>query len=157
MFKKVVSYAAAYLLWIITLLLGLWFLLLSRDGFLGFLSAFYIDHAIERAWQVRFGDKAFTIALGAAWLVLMIVSENSYRTGVRRGDFGARFARITGPLLLLVFAADAFLLWLQGAGNLNWLRGFILGVELIAGVALVLFARTHRIFGPTLAELDERI
>jgi hypothetical protein len=138
------GYIAAFLMWAAVLALGLWFMLIGREGLLGALSAFYVGDSLPRAWQVRFLDKVFWIVLGLLWMVLMVVGEEYLRRGVAERDLLKRFAKIVGPELLLIFAVDLFLFWLQGFGGLSWMRWLILGGELLIGVGLVLFVRSSR-------------
>jgi hypothetical protein len=50
---------------------------------------------------------------------------------------------VTGPVLLGIFIVDLILFWLQGAGGGDWLRWFILAVELGIGMALLRSARSQ--------------
>lgn len=137
------GYIAAYLMWVIVLALGIWFLLVSRTGFLGALAAYHNTETVSGVWQVRLLDIVYSVTVGLIWLVLMTVTERYFRKGVRQGVLLTRFATIVGPEILLILAADLFLLWLQG-GSRVWLRWLILGSELVIGVGLVLFARHSR-------------
>lgn len=141
--KKGVGYVTAYLMWVIVLLLGLWFLLVSRTGFLSALAVYHSAETVSGVWQVRLLDQAYSVTVGLIWLVLMTVTEPYFRKGVRRGVLLTRFATIVGPEILLILVADLFLLWLQG-GSRVWSRWLILGGELVIGVGLVLFARYSR-------------
>lgn len=138
------GYIAAFLMWVVVLALGLWFILVGREGFLGALSVFYVGDSLPRAWRVRFLDKVFWIVLGLLWMVLMVVGEEYLRRGVVQRNLLKRFAKIAGPEILLIFVVDLFLFWLQGFGGLSWLRWLILGGELLIGVGLVLFVRISR-------------
>jgi len=140
--KKILSYATAYLMWILTAALGVWLMLISRSAFLGAL-ALYAGDSVQRAWQARFFEKIFTIAIGLLWLVAMIVVEEYFRMGVQRHSLLVRFAKVAGPELLAVFVVDALLLWLQ-RGSASWLRWLTLGGELVLGTALVWLARSAK-------------
>jgi hypothetical protein len=140
--KKILSYVAAYLMWILTAALGVWFMLISRNAFLGAL-ALYAGDSVRRAWQVRFFEKVFSIAIGLLWLVAMIVVEEYFRMGVLRRNLLVRFAKVAGPEFLAVFVVDALLLWLQ-RGSASWLRWLALGGELVLGTALVWLARSAK-------------
>ena len=142
--KRWLSYGVAYLVWIVLLLLGLWFIVISRQGFLGALSAFYVKDSLPRAWEARFYDKAYTIALGLLWLVFMIITEDYFRTGVGQGRLWRRCARVAGPELLLIFVADLFLLLVQRGAGRSWWRWLILASEIVGGVALFCFGRSSR-------------
>ena len=140
--KKTLSYVTAYLMWILTMALGVWLMLISRSAFLGAL-ALYAGDSVQRAWQARFFEKVFVIAIGLLWLVAMIVVEEYFRMGVRRHSLLGRFAKVAGPEFLAVFVVDALLLWLQ-RGSASWLRWLTLGGELVLGTALVWLARSAK-------------
>lgn len=140
--KKILSYVTAYLMWILTMALGVWLMLISRSAFLGAL-ALYAGDSVQRAWQARFFDKAFAIAIGLLWLVAMIVVEEYFRMGVQRHSLLVRFAKVAGPEFLAIFVVDAFRLWLQ-RGSASWLRWLTLGGELVLGTALVWLARSAK-------------
>lgn len=151
MVKKGLGYVIAYLMWVVALVLGLWFFIISRNGFLGIL-ALYARGSVTRGWQTSFYDKAYSIAIGLLWLALMIVVERYFRRGVQQGDLIKRVAQVVGPELLVVSAADLGLLVLHGVGSANWLRWVILGGEVVVGVLLLLYARSLRRSKPGGAE-----
>lgn len=133
------GYVLAYLMWIVVMALGLWFLVISRSGVLGALAKFYVGDSATRAWGAGFYDRMYLLAVGLLWLVLSVVIESYFRKGVRRRQLLRHFARVAGPESLLIFAADLFLLWLQG-WSAGWLRWLILGCALLVGLLLVVFA-----------------
>ena len=151
--KKGLGYVIAYLAWAVTMVLGVWFILISREGVLGAL-ALYAGDSPPRIWQARFLDKAYMIAVGLLWLVLLIVTEEYFKRGVPQRDLMRRIAIVVGPELLLIFVADAGLLLLQGIGGAGWLRWLILGSELVIGIALVLVGRFLHPPKPGEAEFD---
>ena len=151
MVKKGLGYFIAYLMWVVVMGLGLWFFVISRNGFLDIL-ALYARGSVTRGWQTSFYDKVFSLALGLLWLAVMIVTERYLRRGVQQGDLIRRVAQVVGPELLLVFAADLGLLVLQGVGSANWLRWVVLGGEVVGGVLLLLYARSLRRPKPGRAE-----
>lgn len=139
-------YALAYLMWVVVMALGIWFIVISRNGLLGAFGVYgarYVESAVTRAWLERFYDKVYVILVGLLWLALTVVAEAYFREGVRRRTLLRRFARIAGLELLLIFLADLFLLWVQG-WNATWPRWLILGSELVSGIALVVFSRLPR-------------
>jgi hypothetical protein len=135
--SNIIKYGASYVMWFLDLAIAFWFGFIARMDLTGFLSLFYKEGNLTYGHFIDFADKAFTIALGLGWLVLMIVAEEYFRKGVQEGDLRRRFARITGPLLLCVFVADLLLFWLQGIGSSGWLRWLILAAELGIGIALI--------------------
>jgi hypothetical protein len=137
--KRVPGYVAAYLMWIIAAALGVWFMLVSRSTYLGAL-ALYAGDSVGRGWQVRFLDKVLAIVIGLLWLVALIVVEAYFRRGVQEQALLERFVKVAGIEFLVIFVADAFLLWVQ-MGSESWLRWLTLGGELVLGVAFVFLAR----------------
>ncbi len=135
--SNIIKFGASYVMWLLDMAIAFWFGFIARMDLTAFLSLFYKEGNLTYGHFVDFADKAFTIALGLGWLVLMIVAEEYFRKGVREGDLRRRFARFTGPLLVCIFAADLILFLLQGTGSGNWSRWLILAAELGIGIALI--------------------
>jgi hypothetical protein len=138
---KIIKYVSAYLMWIVNLGLTFWLIFISRTVFLGIFALFYKEGEWVYSRRVDLADKVFLLILGLGWLVFMIVAEAYFRAGALRDDLFERFARVTGPVLLGIFAVDLILFWLQGVGGGDWLRWFILAAELGIGIALLVSAR----------------
>ncbi len=138
---RIIKYLSAYFLWVLDLALTFWLILISRTVFLGIFSLFYKPGAWAYSHRVDLVDKAFLLILGLGWLVFMIVVESYFRVGAQHDDLPKRFARVTGPILLIMFGVDLILFWLQGVGGGDWLRWFILAAELGIGIALLVSAR----------------
>lgn len=138
------GYILAYVMWIVVMALGVWFILVSREGLMSAL-AIYVSggRSLQRFFEARFIDKVYIVAVGLLWLALAVVAEDRLRKGVHQRVLLRRFASITGVELLLIFVADALLLWVQG-GRTGWLRWLILGSELLAGIGLLVFSRSSR-------------
>ena len=139
--RRWVDFIPAYLGWAIVAALGVWFMLISRNSFLGVLSAVYVKDSIQRAWQVRFLDNVYFIALGLLWTVVAVITEAYFRKGAGHPGLWRRIAKIIGIELLLIFGADFTLFILQGLSVNMWLRWLILVGELALGIAATLFAR----------------
>ncbi len=137
MIKRGLNYIVAYLLWVIVLALALWLCIIARNDFLALLGAFYVRDSIIYVQRARFFDRVFTLGCGLLWFVLMIVSEEAFRTRAQKFGLFKYFARITGVLLLLIFAADLGLLWLQGGFGANWLRWLMLAGEPVIGIVFL--------------------
>lgn len=138
------GYILAYIMWIIVMALGVWFILVSREGLTTAL-AIYVSggSSLQRFFEARFLDKVYIVAVGLLWLALVVVAEDRLRKGVRQHKLLRRFAGIAGLELLLIFVADALLLWVQG-GRTGWARWLIMGSELLVGVGLLLFSRLSK-------------
>ena len=144
MIKKIVDYVIAYLMWIVTILLGIWLIFLLRNALEVALRDFYVRNAMDRALQAGFIDRIFTITIGLFWLGLVITSESYFRNGVEHRDLLKRFAKLIGPGLLLIFVVDLLLLIMQGGSTAPLSRWVILASELFFGIGLFLFAKSPR-------------
>lgn len=132
---RLYKYLSAYLMWLVVLGLAFWLVLVTRTTYLTIFAAFYEPGGLIYTYRVGFADKAFMLLLGLGWLIFMIVAESYFRRGIALDGLFGRFAKITGPLLLIVFSVDLLLLWLQGGGN--WRRWLILAAELSFGMILI--------------------
>ncbi len=135
--RNIISNVVSSVLWIVDLALAFWLFYFIRTAYLDIFALFYKQGHTQYAHLVDFLDKAFIILLGLTWLALMVIVEEYFRAGAQKGDELKRFARITGPLLLCIFAVDLLIFWLQGIGGGNWLRWLILAGELGIGLALI--------------------
>ena len=139
--KKVINQTIAYILWIADLAVAFWFAYLCRYDLLGFLAQLYMKGKWTQEKQVVV-DRAFTTILGLGWLAFMIIVEEYYRVGARKGLLWKRFARVTGNLALAVFAANLALFWLRGISSKELLPWIILAAELAIGIALIIMEKT---------------
>lgn len=139
--KQLTRYLSAYVLWLFELGLALWLVLLIRTAYLGIFALSYKPGAWIYANRVQLADKFFLLMLGVGWLIFMIVTESYFRGGVAPDDVFKRFARVTGPVLLIVFCVDLLLLRLQGGGTF-W-RWLIPAGELGLGVFFVTYIRSR--------------
>jgi len=130
-----VKHLAAYTLWAVILLLGIWFWFLGRSTLMGLLGT-SMQGSILQVWRGRLADKIFSVTVGFGWLILMIATESYFRDGAEEGDVLFRFAKIAGVELLLIFLADFILLVLQGFGRQDWRRWLALVAEIAGGVGL---------------------
>jgi hypothetical protein len=154
MIKQWLSYILAYLMWALNLLIGLWFILVSRQFLLIFLGVNYVGNNIARGTQVGFLDKVYLIALGLAWLIFMIVMEEDFKKSVEKKVLMKRFTRIAGPEFLLVFLADLGLLIVQGPNAAVWLRWLLLLAELGLAAVCVWYTRSQHKSEPDKIELS---
>jgi hypothetical protein len=138
--KIVIKYVVAYALWIVDLGLTIWFIIISRSGLLGLLSLIYHYGDVRYNYVAGFIDKFFWITFGLGWLAFMIFSEGYFRVGVQKNVLLKRFARVTGSILLCIFAVNLILLWVKGVGQGSWLNWLILAAELGLGIILLVSA-----------------
>jgi hypothetical protein len=131
--KEWLQYVFAYVMWIVALLLGVWFLLTSRVWVRSALTLYYAGDSITRKMQVGLLDQVYFVIVGLAWLIMMIVSEQYFRKGIHRKDLLHRVSTIIAPELLLIALSDIFLMVVLGIYQQSWLFWLRLSVELIAG------------------------
>ncbi len=141
--NKVVRYVIAYSAWVANLLLALWLAYLARTCFTSFMALFYKPGDWAYLKTADFADRVFTIALGLGWLVFMILVEAYFRAGAAQNKLPGRIASVTGWITLGIFSVDLILFWVQGAGNVGWLRWLVLALELGVGLVLVVSAKSR--------------
>ncbi|HCE18557.1 MAG TPA: hypothetical protein DEQ80_11930, partial [Anaerolinea thermolimosa] len=101
------------------------------------LGLYYIGESFQRRFQAQLVDRVFVFGTGLIWVILMILVENYFRTGVKKGDLGRRVGRVLGPQVLLIFLADAVkAIWVDPI-PLPWMRWVLLAVELTVGVGTI--------------------
>lgn len=139
------NYVIAYLLWFILLGLGFLFGIIGQNAFDAFLGT-----QTARNTTFQFGktmiflDRVFVFVVWLVWLVMMVLSEESLRRSARSGVLLKSFARFAGPLLILLFLADGYLLYVAGFSSAGWLRWTILAGELVLGILLTVFSQPFR-------------
>jgi len=140
--KKVTDQILAYGMWIVDLLLAFWLAFLSRNVLLEILALFYQKESWSYPRWVVVIDRFYTLMVGLGWLVFMIIVEQYILTGIKKGNLLKRIARVTGLVLLAIFAVDLIQVWLQGIGSNSWLRWLILAAELIIGTGMYVFYKS---------------
>lgn len=138
--SKTLRYTAAYSLWFVDIGISAWLFFMSRTALLAFL-AFNDPGDYQYEKTAELVDKVFTLLFGICWLAFIFIVEEYFRTGALKGNLMKRFARITGPVLLVIFTLDLALYWLQGVSVADWLRWLILSSELIIGLVLIVYGR----------------
>ena len=139
--RKTIKYISAYGLWFVDLGLATWLLLIARSALMAVPALIFNPETFEYPKRAEVTDKVFVLLLGIGWLAFMVITQEYYSSGLKKGDLVKRFARLTGPLLLCIFVVDSILFWIQGNGANNWLRLLIIIAELVVGLILVIFAR----------------
>jgi hypothetical protein len=140
--KKAFNYILVYILWIFDLGLALLLFLRFRTLILDLLIVFGDPTNWHYSKVINTVSQFMTILLGIGWLVFMIVVEEYFRTGVPKELLLKRFARVTAPVLLILFAIDLLLIFVQGVNKTGWLQWLALVVELGAGLGLLLFYKS---------------
>ncbi len=139
--KKLPSYVLAYVMWLASFLLWVLFLFRSREAISGLLMRFYLPGSLEGTFQrtrvfQSFNQFYFYLG-GLVWLVLMIVVENYFREGARRGSLLKRIGKIIGPEVLLLFVFDLLRTVSAVFKPLDWAA---LVLELVIGAGLIWIA-----------------
>jgi hypothetical protein len=132
------GYIVAYMFWIIVLLIAFLFALISQSALELAAAKYYINDKFMHQMMIRFLDKTYLFILGLVWIILMVVVEEYFRTGVKKGVLIQRFALVFGIEMILIFVFD-FSLW----GLQNWVlstdRIFLLVSELLLGAGLLVY------------------
>ena len=139
--KKILNYLTAYFLWIIVLIVALFFAIISQSTLQAIAAIYYIDDQFMREMLVRFLDKTYILILSLIWIILMVVTEHSFRTGVRDGKLLERFCLIFGIEVISIFIFDFALFAIQG-WFLSITRIITLTLEILIGSGLLIY-RNH--------------
>ena len=138
-------YALAYLLWVITTILGGLTLFQLRDALLSVLVMSTYDRVKDNATalfnsslQTRNMDQWSYLLLGLLLVVLLVFVEYFYRSGVQPGTLRLRFFQVTAVEFVVLFAANlmsAIVVW-QVSG-FTWRSLFYPLLELITAVIFI--------------------
>ena len=143
--KEWFQYILAYVIWLFSLLLGFWFIIVSREGVITALTLYYAGDSIARNLQVGMMDKVYFLFVGFLWLILMIVSEEYFRKGIARKNLIHRVAIIIAPELLLIALSEISVVLELGLYQQSWLNWLRIIVELItSGLLFRLIIATQR-------------
>jgi hypothetical protein len=138
--KMVLTYLFAYLMWVLSMALGVLFLLLGRTTFPFLIGSMLAESDFDaRQWAIAI-DRIFTLLAGMGLVFNMVVVENYFRSGVKRKDLTRRLARVFGIQLLLLFIADGTQQLLLASYTVNWPRLALLLLELAAGLFLTIYS-----------------
>jgi hypothetical protein len=137
--RDLVHYAAAYLLWLITVALALFAGAVARDCYMLLLAVSEANRYLARATH-----NFLIILLAMLILGLIVFVEHHYRTAVPKGSLGARFFRMAAILLGVIAGLHTIrLAMLLTLGPATPLDVVITGAEWLA---TVLFVWLHRRF-----------
>jgi len=136
--KLWVKYVIAYGMWIVFTLAGIWFVIFSRNSFIGLLNLYYVQEEglgkFQRGMEVQFLDKVYLLVVAFAVLILMIVVEEYFKRGAQRGDLAKRIFMVFGREMLFIFAASLASAFLLGFSPLIWL---LLAGEFLASIIMI--------------------
>jgi hypothetical protein len=138
------KYVLTYSLWLINFGLTAWLAFITRTVLFAVPSLFFHPGNFQFPKRAEVMDKGFTILLGIGLLTFLVISQEYYLKGARKGDLIERFARFTGPIFLGIFIVDSILFYMQGIDANNWYRLMIILTELVLGILLVIYSRKER-------------
>jgi hypothetical protein len=124
-----------YLLWLITVALGILILFISRSVVMTAIALL-----IENFWLHRILDKGAFVFAGIGILVVVGWSEYYLRKGMRNKKLLKNFLRVLGIEVLFIFGSHIFrdiVIGFQGIG----LEGFVLtAAELLVGLGALVYS-----------------
>lgn len=143
--RRISTYALAYLLWGITILLGGMVLLQARDAYLSALVMSTYDRFKDNATnlfysslQTRSLDQWSYLLLGLFLVILIVFIEYFYRTGVQPGSLRLRFFQVTAVEFGVLFLANltsAIVVW--EVSGFTWRSLFYPLLELLTTVIFI--------------------
>jgi hypothetical protein len=151
--RRISTYALAYLLWGITILLGGMVLLQARDAYLSALVMSTYDRFKDNptnlfysSLQTRSLDQWSYLLLGLFLVILIVFIEYFYRTGVQPGSLRLRFFQVTAVEFGVLFLANltsAIVVW--EVSGFTWRSLFYPLLELLTTVIFIwLWTDTRR-------------
>lgn len=146
------KYVLTYSLWLINFGLAAWLAFITRTVLFAVPSLLFHPGNFQFPNRAQVMDKAFTILLGIGLLTFLVITQEYYLKGARKGDLIERFARITGPIFLGIFMVDSILFYMQGIDSSNWYRLLIILAELVLGILLFIYSRKERLLQDKLIE-----
>lgn len=136
--SAVARYALAYLLWLITLALGLLAAAVAREGYMVLLAVNGADRYFAQATH-----NFLVLFLAIAVLILTVFAEHHYRTGVPKERLAVRFFRVAAIVVGSIAALHTLrllLLW-QVSGASSFDEIVVVGEWLATGILIWLWRR----------------
>lgn len=144
-FRRYSTYALAYLLWAITIVLGGLALLQARDAYLSVVVISTYNRVKDNptalfnaSLQTRTMDQWSYLLLGLLLVVLIVFAEYFYRTGVQPGSLRLRFFQVTTVEFGVLFAANltsAMVIW--NVSGFTWQSLFYPVLELLTTIIFI--------------------
>ena len=138
------KYVFTYSLWIIDFGLAAWLAFITRTVLFAVPSLFFHPGTLQFPKRAEVMDKVFTILLVIGLLTFLVITQEYYLNGARKGNLLERFARVTGPVFLGIFIVESILFFMQGIDLNNWYRLMIILAELVLGILLIIYSRNER-------------
>ncbi len=144
--RQVPKYVLAYLLWVVSIALGALGALLIRQAISGMFGIALLnadpEHEFSLRMQSNAADRFGVIILGIVLLMLIVVAEHFYRTGVQQGRLLRYFSLFTAIELAVLLVSNTIILGQSLRAGLP--AGGNVAVEVIILTLLVLFIWLYR-------------
>jgi hypothetical protein len=147
------SYTLVYLMWIMSLGLWVFFMLVSRKALAGLLGTFYLNGTFRRMKVAELIDLTYMFIIAAVGIVFIILVEYYFRHGIEKRDLIKRVGWVVGTLILFIFLCDITLALLIGFSQIIWWRWPVLLIEFTVGIGLIWLA----IKGPSLTRPSQKM
>lgn len=144
-FQRLTAYALAYLLWVITTLLGGLALLQARDAYLSVVVLSTYNRVKDNptdlfysSLQTRTMDQWSYLLLGLLLVILIVFIEHFYRMGVQPGSLRLRFIQVTTVEFGILFVANlttAMIVW--DVSGFTWRSLYYPLIELLATIIFI--------------------
>jgi len=144
--RQVPKYVLAYLLWVVSIALGALGALMIRQAVSGMFGIALLNAVPEQEFSLRMqsnaADRFGVVILGIVLLMLIVVAEHYYRTGVQQGRLLRYFSLFTAIELAVLLVANTLILSQSLRAGLP--AGGNVAVELAILTLLVLFVWLYR-------------
>ncbi len=144
--RQVPKYALAYLLWAVSIALGALGALMIRQAISGMFGVALLnadpEHEFSLRMQSNAADRFGVVILGIVLLMLIVVAEHFYRTGVKQGRLTRYFSLFTAIELAVLLVSNTIILGQSLRAGLP--AGGNVVVEVIILTLLVLFVWLYR-------------
>jgi len=117
-----------YILWLITVAVGIFILFMSRSVIMAAIALL-----VENHWLHRVLDKAAFILAGIALLAVVGYSEYYLRKGMDRKQLLRNFLRVLGIEVIIIFLSHLFFDILSGFAGIGTEGYVLIAAELVVG------------------------
>jgi hypothetical protein len=139
--SRISKFLAAYLAWILFILLFLVIILLGRDTLLAFLRNYWAAHSFSRKYAIDFIDRIFVLVIGIAWLILMLIIESYFRNGVKKNILPHRLSLVFGTTISAIFVIHFLRTLMIGFTTQTLNTWSLLLLELVVSMGLLFISR----------------
>lgn len=129
--KSWIQYLFVYGMWSVFIILGILFLVISRNSLTGLLTLYTDSDNFQWSMMLKFIDRSYFLVAGVALFVMVIIIEEYYKRGVKAGVFWQRVFRSFGIEILLLFIVSLISAYLIG---ISPLIGLVLFSQCLLGI-----------------------